>query len=382
MHLVGSPSGYRPVRRSYGRHWPFILALVLFLLSLAIGALAHDRPQREGKLAGPVQALPSSGLVGDWTVAGVVVHVTAETEIDQEHGPVQVGSMVKVEGSFRTDGSLDAKDVKVLGNPGPVTPPAEKKTFGVLKLQPTAAAPAEAEGVALSRVFKLGDAVVREDFKVGVEHLLREHAYDVFVDGIHAGAILTGDEGEGHLFLSSVPVPAAEPLPPELSPLLERQAVEVRDGSTVVLAGSFADARWDGGDHPQREYLAAAPLASPEGVVLGLGVAEIKESKQSLKLAAFFLPPSAPITVVVDDQVLSTGQTQANGYLRMIFSTQPEDDQLPIPDALLPVSAWQKLELRNTAGETLVSGGFVSVPHPGPATAPGQVRRYLGRARR
>lgn len=382
MNLVGSFSAYRPVRRAYGRHWPFILALVLFLLSLAIGALAHDRPQREGKLVGPVQALPGSGLVGDWTVAGVVVHVTPETEIDQEHGPVQVGSMVKVEGSFRTDGSLDAKDVEVLGNPGPVTPPAEKKTFGVLKLQPTAAAPVQAEGVALIRVFKLGDAVLREDFKVGVEHLLPERTYDVFVDDTHAGVILTSHEGEGHLFLSSAPIPGAEPLPFGLSPLLQRQKVDVRDGSTVVLAGSFADARWDGGDHPQQEYLAVAPLASPEGVVLGLGVAEIEESKQSLKLAAFFLPPSAPITVVVDDQVLSTGQTQANGYLRMIFSTQPEDDQLPIPDALLPVSAWQKLELRNTAGETLVSGEFISVPRPGPATAPGQVRRYLGRARR
>lgn len=382
MNLVASFSGYRPVRRTYGRHWPFIAVMVLFLLSLAIGALAHNHPQREGKLVGKVEALPPDGLVGDWTVAGVVVHVTAETEIDQEHGQVQVGGVVKIEGTFRVDGSLDAKEVEVLANPGPVTPPADSKVFGVVKLQPTAAAPVEAEGVALIRVFKLGDTVVREDFKVGVEHLLPEHMYDVYVDGVHAGAISTDGEGEGHLFLSTASLPGAEPLPPELSPLLDRQQVEVRDGSTVILTGNFADARWDGGGHPQREYLAVAPLASSEGVVMGLGVAEIKESKQTLKLAAFFLPATAPVTVVVDEQELGTVQTQANGYIHVVFSTQPEDDQLPLPEASLPVSSWQKLELRDASGEVLLSGEFMPTARPGTATAPGQVRRYLGRPHR
>ncbi|MFN3414506.1 MAG: DUF5666 domain-containing protein, partial [Thermoanaerobaculum sp.] len=249
--------------------------MVLFLLSLAIGALAHNHPQREGKLVGEVEALPPDGLVGDWRVAGVVVHVTAETEIDQEHGQVQVRSVVIIEGTFRADGSLDAKEVKVLANPGPVTPLADSKIFGVVKLQPTADAAVKAEGVALIRVFKLGHTVVREDFKVGVEHLFPGHVYDVYVDGAHAGALATNQEGESHLFLSSASIPGAEPLPPGLSPLLERQQVEVRDGSTVILTGNFADARWDGGDHLQREYLAVAPLASSEGVVMGLGVAEI-----------------------------------------------------------------------------------------------------------
>lgn len=382
MIYVRSFSGYRPVRRSYGRHWPFIVVMMLFFLSLAIGALAHNHPQREGKVVGRVESLPGADLIGDWKVAGVVVHVTAETEIDQEHGSVQVGAMVKVEGTFRADGSLDAKEVEVLANPGPVTPPSDAKVFAVLKLKPTAEAPAEAEGVAIIRVFKLGDTVVREDFKVGVEHLLPQHVYDIYVDGVHAGAVATNQEGEGHLFLSSASLPAAEPLPPGLSPLLERQQVEVRDGSTVILTGNFADARWDGNGHPQREYLAVAPLASSEGVVLGLGVAEIKESKQTLKLAVFFLPPLAPVTVVIDDQVLGTVQTQANGYIHVIFSTQPEDQQLPLPEAALPVSSWQKLELRDASGVVLVSGEFAPVQHPGTATAPGQIRRYLGRPRR
>ncbi len=382
MLLVPAFLRCRPVRRSYGRHWPFIVAMVLFLLSLAIGALALKPPQREGKLVGRVESLPGADLVGDWKVAGVVVHVTAETEIDQEHGAVQVGAVVKVEGSFRPDGSLDARKVEVLANPGPVPQPADTKVFAVLKLHPTTQAPAGAEGVAIIRVFKLGDTVVREDFKLGVEHLLPQHVYDVYVDGVHAGAVATNAEGEGHLFLSSAALPATEPLPPGLSPLLERQQVEVRDGSTVMLTGNFADARWDGDGHPQREYLAVAPLISSQRVVLGLGVAEIKEGKQTLKLAAFFLPALVPVTVVVDDQVVGTVPTQANGYIHATFSTQPEEGQLPLPFAALPVSSWQKLELRDASGAVLAAGEFAAVLHPGTVTAPGQVRRYLGRPRR
>ncbi|MGC8915825.1 MAG: DUF5666 domain-containing protein [Thermoanaerobaculum sp.] len=370
---------YRPARREGARHWPFIVATLLFLLLVALGAFAGEHPQREGKLVGRVEALPASGLVGDWRVSGVVVHVSDDTRVDQEHGAVQVGAVVKAEGTFRTDGSLDAKEVEVLGNPGPWTPPPSGKSFAVLKLQPSPAAPVGAEGVALFRIFTSGDAVIREDLKVGVEHLLRAHTYDVYVDGVYAGAILTNDEGEGHLFLSTAPIPGAEPLPAELQPLAQRQRVEVRDGSTVVLAGNVADARWDGDGHPQREYLAVAPLATPQGVVLGLAVAEIKEGKQTLKVAAFFLPVSAPVTVLADGQVLGTVQTQANGFLHVIFSTQPEDDQLPLPEASLPVSSWQKLELKDGEGNTLVSGEFASVPHPGTATAPGQVRRRLGK---
>jgi hypothetical protein len=62
---------------------------------------------------GFVQALPpTTGFLGDWTVSGLTVHVTADTEIDQEHGAIAVGSAVKVEGLLAADGSVTAREIQ------------------------------------------------------------------------------------------------------------------------------------------------------------------------------------------------------------------------------------------------------------------------------
>jgi hypothetical protein len=60
---------------------------------------------------GVVQGLPSnSGLIGDWTVSGKVVHVSAATLLPKESGdpPITVGSSVDVQGVAQTDGSIVA----------------------------------------------------------------------------------------------------------------------------------------------------------------------------------------------------------------------------------------------------------------------------------
>jgi hypothetical protein len=72
---------------------------------------------------GTVDALPSGGLVGDWTVAGKTVHVSASTEVEQLLGPAKVGATVRVRGTLRADGSVDAKNVEVkTGDDGAGTP--------------------------------------------------------------------------------------------------------------------------------------------------------------------------------------------------------------------------------------------------------------------
>ncbi len=61
-----------------------------------------------------IQALPgTAGFIGDWTVGGLIVHVTPSTKIDTEEGAVAVGKLVEVEGCRRTDGSIDASKIEV-----------------------------------------------------------------------------------------------------------------------------------------------------------------------------------------------------------------------------------------------------------------------------
>jgi uncharacterized protein (TIGR03437 family) len=65
--------------------------------------------------SGNVEELPNtSGRLGDWKVAGFIVHVSATTFIEQESGPVAIGSKVEVEGVRRADGSVDARKIEVV----------------------------------------------------------------------------------------------------------------------------------------------------------------------------------------------------------------------------------------------------------------------------
>jgi hypothetical protein len=66
------------------------------------------------ELKGTIESLPNSpAFIGDWRVAGRVVHVSTSTIIDREHGPVAVGAFVEVKGTMRPDGSIDAAKIEV-----------------------------------------------------------------------------------------------------------------------------------------------------------------------------------------------------------------------------------------------------------------------------
>ncbi len=62
---------------------------------------------------GPIEALPDSGTVGTWQVAGRTVTVTEATEIDLEGQTLAVGVIVEVEGRTQPDGSLVASEIEV-----------------------------------------------------------------------------------------------------------------------------------------------------------------------------------------------------------------------------------------------------------------------------
>ncbi len=58
---------------------------------------------------GAIQSLPEAGLIGTWTVDGLMVTVTANTEIEDE---VEAGDAVKVEGNLNMDGSVLAREIE------------------------------------------------------------------------------------------------------------------------------------------------------------------------------------------------------------------------------------------------------------------------------
>ena len=60
------------------------------------------------------QLPPTTGFIGDWVVSGRTVHVTSATMIDQTQKALAVGVIVKVVGTLRTDGTVDAIRIETL----------------------------------------------------------------------------------------------------------------------------------------------------------------------------------------------------------------------------------------------------------------------------
>lgn len=91
-----------------------ILALVALVAGFSMGNAAYAGHDGDSKFTGVIETVPNTaGFVGDWKVSGRTVHVTSSTQIEQSDGQVAVGATVKVEGTTRSDNSVDASQIEV-----------------------------------------------------------------------------------------------------------------------------------------------------------------------------------------------------------------------------------------------------------------------------
>ncbi|MEZ4662661.1 MAG: DUF5666 domain-containing protein [Caldilineaceae bacterium] len=66
------------------------------------------------RLIGVVQALPDTGLQGEWVVSTVRVNVTADTKVSRLHRLLTEDAWVQVDGEMNADGVLEAKHLHVI----------------------------------------------------------------------------------------------------------------------------------------------------------------------------------------------------------------------------------------------------------------------------
>src|SRR5205807_1472842 len=91
--------------------------IVASKIELQSGGTPAPQPEpQDVEIVGTIDALPASGLIGTWQVAGRSVVVTAATELDAENGAFAVGVTVEVEGALDVTGTLVA--AKVESKPG------------------------------------------------------------------------------------------------------------------------------------------------------------------------------------------------------------------------------------------------------------------------
>jgi hypothetical protein len=67
----------------------------------------------EARFTGVIEALPPTGFIGVWRVAGHTVNVSSSSELRQDKGPAVVGAEVEVRGTNQPDGSVNATRIEV-----------------------------------------------------------------------------------------------------------------------------------------------------------------------------------------------------------------------------------------------------------------------------
>ena len=94
------------------------MASTLLALRLKVAINQPGGPHNPLAFSGKVEKLPDRGLVGEWTVKGKQVMVSASTAIIQEQGLVVVGAEVLVIG-WQIGERIMAMQIIVLSSPAP-----------------------------------------------------------------------------------------------------------------------------------------------------------------------------------------------------------------------------------------------------------------------
>jgi hypothetical protein len=169
---------------------------------------------------GRVEALPSTGFVGNWRVGGVVIHVGSTTSISQEFGDVALGVLVEVEGIQQADLSITAREIEVKTVEG----------LDVRKDFRRTGVDSDARGEV--RIKITGG---REELRIDADRLNSRSTYSIFINGASIGNFTTDSEGEIDKRWRTDSGP-----PPPVRPVTKIKQVEIRDNrGRAVLAASI-----------------------------------------------------------------------------------------------------------------------------------------------
>lgn len=90
----------------------------------------------EGHVYGPIEAMPTGGTIGVWTIGGFSYTATAATRFEQEHGALAVGVNVKVKYYLDANNNRIAIKIESTAETGGVTSPNHFKMYGFVQSMP------------------------------------------------------------------------------------------------------------------------------------------------------------------------------------------------------------------------------------------------------
>ena len=122
--------------------WLLTVALILFGLLTGTTALQAKPADDEGPAwRGTLEARPSAGTIGNWTIAGRVFSADNGTTVDQEHGTLQVGGCVEVKYQVVASGyravKLESKEATDCNGGGDDDGDGNNEAYGQIDSMPT-----------------------------------------------------------------------------------------------------------------------------------------------------------------------------------------------------------------------------------------------------
>lgn len=91
----------------------------------------------EGHAYAAVEAMPANGLIGDWTLGGLLYKSDSRTRFKQEHGSFAVGGMVKVRYYLDAAQNRVARKIETTSKNGGVEVPGNFKLYGFVQSMPS-----------------------------------------------------------------------------------------------------------------------------------------------------------------------------------------------------------------------------------------------------
>lgn len=91
----------------------------------------------EGHAYGAIEAMPTGGMTGVWTIGGFNYTANAATRFEQEHGSFAVGVNVKVKYYLDASNNRIAFKIESTNENGGVTSPSHFKVYGFVQSMPT-----------------------------------------------------------------------------------------------------------------------------------------------------------------------------------------------------------------------------------------------------
>ena len=170
---------------------------------------------------GRVEALPTSGFIGNWRVGGVLIHAVSTTVISQEHGGVALGVLVEVEGVQQADSSITARKIEVKTVEGLDV----RRNFQRIGID------SDARGEVRIKI-----SGGQEELRIDADKLNSRSTYTIFINGASIGNVTTDSGGSVDKRWRTN---SSEPPPPVL-PVTRIRQVEIRDNQgRAVLVASF-----------------------------------------------------------------------------------------------------------------------------------------------